>query len=130
MGKAVCVLLGETVKGVLHFEQQGTEPVQIKGEVTGLTPGHHGFHVHEFGDYSNGCMSAGPHFNPAGMQHGCPTDSVRHIGDLEISLLVIQELLLLTSKIALFSYLESIVLLGARLSFMLIQMIWEREVWN
>lgn len=27
-------------------------------------------------------MSAGPHFNPAGMQHGCPTDSVRHIGDL------------------------------------------------
>merc|ERR1712221_46516 len=82
MGKAVCVLLGETVKGVLHFEQQGTEPVQIKGEVTGLTPGHHGFHVHEFGDYSNGCMSAGPHFNPAGMQHGCPTDSVRHIGDL------------------------------------------------
>merc|ERR1711946_84692 len=80
--KAVCVLLGETVKGVLHFEQQGAEAVQIKGEVTGLTPGHHGFHVHEFGDYSNGCMSAGPHFNPAGMQHGCPTDSVRHIGDL------------------------------------------------
>merc|ERR1712071_420160 len=57
--KAVCVLLGENVKGVLHFEQQGTESVQIKGEVTGLTAGHHGFHIHEFGDYSNGCMSAG-----------------------------------------------------------------------
>merc|ERR1711946_22301 len=52
--KAVCVLLGETVKGVLHFEQQGAEAVQIKGEVTGLTAGNHGFHVHEFGDYSNG----------------------------------------------------------------------------
>jgi len=80
--KAVCVLLGDAVKGVLHFEQQGNEPVQIKGEVTGLTPGHHGFHIHEFGDYSNGCMSAGPHFNPAGVGHGCPTDAVRHIGDL------------------------------------------------
>jgi len=80
--KAVCVLLGENVKGVLHFEQQGTESVQIKGEVTGLTAGHHGFHIHEFGDYSNGCMSAGPHFNPAGVQHGSPSDSVRHVGDL------------------------------------------------
>merc|ERR1711928_10421 len=68
--KAVCVLLGETVKGVLHFEQQGAEAVQIKGEVTGLTAGNHGFHVHEFGDYSNGCMSAGGHFNPANQQHG------------------------------------------------------------
>ena len=27
-------------------------------------------------------MSAGPHFNPAGVGHGCPTDAVRHIGDL------------------------------------------------
>merc|ERR1712116_76021 len=80
--KAVCVLLGETVKGVLHFEQQGAEAAQIKGEVTGLTAGNHGFHVHEFGDYSNGCMSAGGHFNPANRQHGCPTASVRHVGDL------------------------------------------------
>ena len=27
-------------------------------------------------------MSAGPHFNPAGVQHGSPSDSVRHVGDL------------------------------------------------
>ncbi|XP_046447099.1 superoxide dismutase [Cu-Zn]-like [Daphnia pulex] len=81
MASAVCVLLGETVKGVLHFDQQG-DVVNVKGEVTGLTPGDHGFHVHEFGDYTNGCMSAGPHFNPTAVEHGGPTDEVRHVGDL------------------------------------------------
>ena len=27
-------------------------------------------------------MSAGPHFNPAGVNHGDPTDEIRHVGDL------------------------------------------------
>lgn len=34
------------------FEQG--DSVHVKGEVSGLTPGNHGFHIHEFGDYSNG----------------------------------------------------------------------------
>lgn len=59
--KAVCVLSGtSSVKGVINFQQEKADgPVAITGEITGLTPGKHGFHVHEFGDNTNGCTSAG-----------------------------------------------------------------------
>ncbi len=53
--KAVCVLNGENVKGVIRFVQEdGNKPVQVTGEVTGLAKGLHGFHIHEFGDVTNG----------------------------------------------------------------------------
>jgi len=61
--KAVCVLVGPAVNGVINFTQNGNK-LHIDGEVKGLTPGKHGFHVHEFGDTTNGCTSTGPHFNP------------------------------------------------------------------
>ncbi|KAI2659811.1 superoxide dismutase [Cu-Zn] [Labeo rohita] len=82
--KAVCVLKGTgEVTGTVYFEQESdTSPVKLSGEITGLTPGKHGFHVHAFGDNTNGCISAGPHFNPHDKTHGGPTDSVRHVGDL------------------------------------------------
>lgn len=54
----------------------------MTGEVTGLSKGLHGFHVHEFGDNTNGCMSSGPHFNPHKKEHGAPCDENRHLGDL------------------------------------------------
>ncbi|CAN7989341.1 unnamed protein product [Ixodes hexagonus] len=64
------------------FLQNAFVQVQVLGNVTGLSPGHHGFHVHRFGDLSNGCPSAGPHFNPGNSVHGAPEDDYRHVGDL------------------------------------------------
>ena len=78
---AVCVLEGK-VKGTIRFEQTGDGSTTVTGEVSGLQPGNHGFHIHEFGDYSAGCVSAGSHFNPAGKEHGGPADANRHAGDL------------------------------------------------
>ncbi|CUT99310.1 superoxide dismutase 1 soluble [Echinococcus multilocularis] len=80
--KAVCVMRGEEgVKGVVHFTQVGNS-VKIHAEFEGLKPGKHGFHVHEFGDTTNGCTSAGAHFNPHGKNHGAPDAAERHVGDL------------------------------------------------
>ncbi|XP_053604555.1 superoxide dismutase [Cu-Zn] isoform X2 [Plodia interpunctella] len=80
--KAVCVLNGD-VTGTVYFEQRDAKsPVVLTGEVKGLTKGKHGFHIHEFGDNTNGCTSAGAHFNPLKSDHGAPDATVRHVGDL------------------------------------------------
>jgi Cu-Zn family superoxide dismutase len=82
--KAVVVLTGTAgVAGTLTLTQDDPSgATTVVGDITGLAPGKHGLHVHEFGDTTNGCMSTGPHFNPNKMTHGAPTDSVRHAGDL------------------------------------------------
>lgn len=84
MAKAVCVFKGEAgVSGTVFFQQEG-DSVKLTGELTGLGEGLHGFHVHEFGDNTNGCVSAGPHFNLDKCEHGAPEDGkgARHTGDL------------------------------------------------
>jgi superoxide dismutase, Cu-Zn family len=81
--KAVCVLQGESIKGTVYFaEKEGSNEIMVTGQISGLRKGSHGFHVHEFGDNTNGCTSAGAHFNPSGNDHGGPSDPVRHVGDL------------------------------------------------
>jgi superoxide dismutase, Cu-Zn family len=60
-----------------------TEGVRIAGEVNHLSPGEHGFHIHEKGMCdAPGFQSAGGHYNPAGTDHGGPTTENRHAGDL------------------------------------------------
>jgi len=83
--KAVAVLNGESgASGVVTFEQIGVgEVVEVTGDLKGLTPSNQqGFHIHVSGDLTNGCASAGAHFNPLNKQHGAPTAKERHVGDL------------------------------------------------
>ena len=73
---------GSQVAGTVSFTET-TSGVQVVAEVSGLTPGKHGFHVHEKGDCSDPeGKSAGGHFNPGGTEHGAPDADVHHAGDL------------------------------------------------
>jgi Cu-Zn family superoxide dismutase len=72
---------GNKVAGELNFmAMEGG--VHVTGTLTGLTPGEHGFHIHEKGDCSapDG-SSAGGHFNPDGVDHGQVTAPTHHAGD-------------------------------------------------
>jgi Cu-Zn family superoxide dismutase len=70
------------VRGTIYFTQKSGY-VEISGEVTGLSPGLHGFHIHEYGDCSAmDASSAGGHFNPTHMPHAGPDNAKRHVGDL------------------------------------------------
>ena len=59
--------------------------LKISAELSGLTPGKHGFHIHQFGACSDQGKAAGGHFNPGGHEHGLVLkDGVQntHAGDL------------------------------------------------
>jgi len=73
---------GSAVSGLVTFTVEG-DAVRVSGSITGLSPGKHGFHVHEFGDMSaNDGSSAGGHFNPGNKQHGSRESMESHAGDL------------------------------------------------
>ncbi|VDM54222.1 unnamed protein product, partial [Angiostrongylus costaricensis] len=61
-----------------------TAVIAFAGASTGLLPGDHGFHVHEFGDLSNRRLGAGLQYNlfisPHGGQDDPPPST--HVGDL------------------------------------------------
>jgi Cu-Zn family superoxide dismutase len=83
MARCCAVLTGEGVKGELIFHQSQEEaPTSIDGQIKGLTPGKHGLHLHVFGDFTEGLISAGGIFNPFGRNHGSPDDEERMTGDL------------------------------------------------
>jgi Cu-Zn family superoxide dismutase len=83
--KAVAVLAsaaGDDVAGAVWFAKMA-DGVHVKARITGLTPGTHGFHIHEFGDCSApDFTSAGAHFNPMSQPHAGPQAAARHVGDL------------------------------------------------
>jgi Cu-Zn family superoxide dismutase len=70
--------------GLATFSE-GEDGVTIHLLVERLTPGEHGWHLHEFGN-CNGTTdepfsSAGGHWNPTEMEHGAPDADPHHAGD-------------------------------------------------
>lgn len=82
--KAIAVLQptkGSKVKGTVIFTKVD-DGVRVKGTITGLTPGKHGFHIHEYGDLSStDGSSLGGHFNPTTEPHAAPEAPKHHTGD-------------------------------------------------
>lgn len=75
---------GSQVSGVVTFRPQG-DKVLVEARISGLTPGEHGFHLHDAGDCSAAdASSARGHFNPEGGPHGhhMRHHSEHHAGDL------------------------------------------------
>ena len=70
--------------GTINMRQDGYGDVWIWGDVWGVEPGKHGFHVHELGDLRQGCKSLAGHYNGVGdsynQQEKIP--GKRFIGDL------------------------------------------------
>lgn len=73
---------GSDVRGTVEFHE-ADNGTRIVAHITGLTPGEHGFHVHQWGDITapDGTATGG-HFNPFGHQHGAKDANEKHIGDL------------------------------------------------
>ncbi len=61
---------------------QGPNGVLVSVNVTGLVPGGHGFHIHEFGRCSPDFSAAGDHFAPENSGHGYLDVDGDHAGDM------------------------------------------------
>lgn len=85
VSKAVAVLsptAGNTATGMVTFTKTDSG-VHVLVELNNLTPGRHGFHIHEYGDISAADgTSTGGHFNPENMPHGPRLARQRHEGDM------------------------------------------------
>ncbi len=73
---------GSTTTGSVIFAKT-EKGLRVIAQISNLSPGSHGFHVHEFGDCrALDASSAGNHFNPGKASHGAPDVATRHMGDL------------------------------------------------
>ena len=74
---------GDAVGLATFTEQAGGVTVHLL--IEGLSPGEHGWHLHEFGVCDPGgaepFSSAGEHWNPTAQPHGGPDDAEHHAGD-------------------------------------------------
>jgi Cu-Zn family superoxide dismutase len=85
VARAVAVLSpteGNAAAGTVVFTKSNGG-LRVSVSLTGLMPGPHGFHIHEFGDCpARDGSSAGGHFNPAEQKQAGRQEAERHAGDL------------------------------------------------
>ncbi|MBC2602464.1 superoxide dismutase family protein [Puniceicoccus vermicola] len=73
---------GNDTSGTVYFAKSA-DGLKVWGTIKGLSPGNHGFHVHQYGDITAADgTSAGGHFNPHHQPHAGPDAKHRHVGDL------------------------------------------------
>ncbi len=75
---------GSSVGGTVRLEEV-PEGLKVDAQVKGVTPGKHGFHIHETGACGDEGKAAGGHFNPDHASHGLLVKdgfSNAHAGDL------------------------------------------------
>jgi Cu-Zn family superoxide dismutase len=71
------------VRGFVELKELSSNRLEISGLIENLSPGEHGFHVHEIGDCSAAdASSAGGHFGHSHEKHGGLGHKDRHAGDL------------------------------------------------
>jgi Cu-Zn family superoxide dismutase len=72
----------KNVTGTVTFTQDGND-VKVVADITGLSPGKHGFHIHEKADMSDPQLkSVGGHWDMNHHKHGGPETAEHHSGDL------------------------------------------------
>ena len=75
---------GSSVAGSVLF-QDVPSGLRVSVRLSGLEPGQHAFHIHEYGSCENAGQAAGSHYNPLGAPHGfLPKDGIHraHGGDM------------------------------------------------
>ena len=70
------------VTGTVTFTQDGDD-IKVVADITGLSPGKHGFHIHAKDGMSDPELkNAGPHWDVGHHHHGGPDSEEHHTGDL------------------------------------------------
>jgi superoxide dismutase, Cu-Zn family len=79
--QGVAVINMNNITGTIYFIPKN-EKLMVKYLIKGLKDGLHGFHIHKYGDMTQGCASGCEHFDTNNSHHGGPHSSTRHAGDL------------------------------------------------
>ena len=69
---------GSPVNGMARIIEKN-EGIEVEIKMSNVSPGNHGFHIHEVGNCAEEGKAAGGHFNPEKVAHGYfPKDGMMH----------------------------------------------------